>query len=163
MRPSPPPPSDRSSKLRSRLKIAIGKGLEFGPLNKPLVLKNEGDIRYVDAKTTEELRGWLPSSGSYESEDYVQIDYVWDGGDFRKVVGPDILFDYAIGSHVIEHVPNMIGWVNDIASVLADDGILSLAIPNKRYSLDVQRQETGCAQIIDDWLRPQCAERRTCI
>jgi SAM-dependent methyltransferase len=153
MRPSPPPPSDRNAKLRSRLKIASGKGLEFGPLSKPLVLKSEGDIRYVDAKSIGELRRWLPSSGSYKGEDYVEIDYVWDGGDFRKVVGPDIAFDYAIGSHVIEQVPNMIGWVNDIVSVLADDGILSLAIPNKRYSLDIQRQETGCAQVIDDWMR----------
>jgi hypothetical protein len=50
---------------------------------------------------------------------------------------------------VIEHVPDMIGWLADLASVLRPGGILSLAVPDKRYSFDVRRRCTELAELVD--------------
>ena len=62
-------------------------------------------------------------------------------------------FDYVIASHVIEHVPDMIGWMKEVSEVLKDDGILSLAIPDKRYSFDFQREISTPGMFIEAYLR----------
>lgn len=150
---------DRRATLLGRLNIAKGVGLEFGPLNKPLVTKKDGDIRYVDVKDSEGMKAFIGDVGGYVSSEYVDIDYVWSGGSFREVVGPDIHFDYAIASHVIEHTPNMFGWLDDIASVLKVGGIVSLAIPDKRYTFDVMRDVTPPSTFIDNWVRRESVPR----
>lgn len=149
----------RRAKLLNKLDVKNGIGLEFGPLNKPIVKKSDGDIRYVDVKDTEGMKAFIGDVGGYKSSEYVDIDYVWSGGSFRDVVGPDIEFDYSIASHVIEHTPNMLGWLDDIASVLKEGGIIALAIPDKRYTFDVIREVTPPAVFIDNWVRRESVPR----
>ena len=43
----------------------------------------------------------------------------------------------------------MIGWLADLASVLRPGGILSLAVPDKRYSFDVRRRCTELSELVD--------------
>ena len=64
-------------------------------------------------------------------------------------------FDYAIASHVIEHVPNPVGWMLEIFDVLKVGAVLSLAVPDKRYSFDLFRRETDSADLIDAWMRDE--------
>lgn len=141
------------------LPVANGDGLEFGPLNCPMVRKTEGSIRYVDVRSTDDLRATIPALGEYRPADFVEIDYVWPGGRFRDAVGSDALFDYAIASHVIEHTPNMVGWLNQVASVLKDNGLISLAVPDCRYSADILRGPTSTATIVADFLRADSQPR----
>jgi 2-polyprenyl-3-methyl-5-hydroxy-6-metoxy-1,4-benzoquinol methylase len=150
---------DRREKLLDRIDIENGIGLEFGPLNKPLISKSDGEVRYVDVKSSDEMRAFIPESNAYKPSEFVNIDYVWNGGRFRDVVGPNIEFDYSIASHVIEHTPNMFGWLDDISSVLKEGGIVSLAIPDKRYTFDVTRPVTSPAIFIDNWIRGETVPR----
>jgi len=45
-------------------------------------------------------------------------------------------FDYCLASHVIEHIPNPIAFFQSIAHLLKPGGVLSLAVPDKRYTFD---------------------------
>lgn len=146
---------NRRHKLLSGLNISSQIGLEFGPLNAPLVRRDEGDIRYVDVLPTEELRKATSEFGSYKRDDFVEIDYVWSRGNFREAIGSDIEFDYALASHVIEHTPNMIAWLGDMLSVLKLGGFACLAVPDKRYTFDILRQPTPPSIVIDNFLRKE--------
>ncbi len=51
-------------------------------------------------------------------------------------------FHYLIASHVIEHLPNPIGWLKDAWDLLSDDGRVVLAVPDHRYCFDALRRTT---------------------
>lgn len=146
-------PPDRKIALCGLLDIQNGKGLEFGPLSRPIVRPDEGDIRYIDHASTEALRDKYVINDGHDITEFVEISYVWNGGRLRDVIPNNEIFDYALASHVIEHVPDVIGWLIDIFSVLKDDGVLSLAIPDKRYTFDRYRTPTSAAILLDHWLR----------
>jgi hypothetical protein len=60
-------------------------------------------------------------------------------------------FGYAIASHVIEHVPDMIGWLWQIWSVLDDGAVLSLAIPHAQKIFDARRRLTTFADLVEPY------------
>ena len=49
---------------------------------------------------------------------------------FAESVGPDTKFDVVTANHVVEHHPNPSAMLKTMASLLADDGYLWLAVPN---------------------------------
>jgi len=61
----------------------------------------------------------------------------------------DERFDWIVASHVVEHTPDLIGFLNNCADVLTDDGILALIVPDKRYTFDRLRQQSSIGSIID--------------
>jgi len=71
-----------------------------------------------------------------------EVDYVWQG--FSQFIGAT-KFDWIIASHVIEHVPCVISFLRDCESVLKPDGVLSLAIPDKRRCFDKLREKSSLA------------------
>lgn len=147
-----PIPPDRKVALCGLINLATGVGLEFGPLTRPVVRPEEGDVRYVDAMSTDELKEQFKADTTHPPDLLLPISYVWKGGPLAPIVG-DQKFHYALASHVIEHVPDVIGWMNSILEVLEDGGLLGLAIPDKRYSFDFLRPTTTTAMLIDNWLR----------
>jgi hypothetical protein len=125
------------------------KGIEFGALDNPIYRREQGDIRFVDYTTTEGLRAH-PHAGTINKDAIVEVDYVWRGsGSLADVIETGELFDYAIASHVIEHVPNVIGWFIGISEVLKTGAIFNLAIPDKRYTFDVRRKLTTLGELIE--------------
>ncbi len=54
---------------------------------------------------------------------------------------------------MIEHTPDLIQFLNDCDEILNENGVVSLAIPDKRYCFDHFRPSTGLAQIIDSHLQ----------
>jgi SAM-dependent methyltransferase len=82
----------------------------------------------------------------------VDVDYLWGENSLNKLVD-EKRFDYIITSHVIEHVPDMIGWLKELADVLKDNGVLSLAIPDKRFTFDYYRELSTPGMFIESYLR----------
>lgn len=78
-----------------------------------------------------------------------EVDYVWNGGDYCTLTGKANYYDYILASHLIEHTTDFIGFFEQCAALLKDDGILSLAVPNKYYSFDFFRENTSLSQVID--------------
>ena len=58
-------------------------------------------------------------------------------------------FDAFIASHVIEHTPDLIGFLDTAATLLAPDGVVILAVPDKRYCFDYFRPLTTTGRVLD--------------
>jgi SAM-dependent methyltransferase len=132
------------------------RGLEIGPLDRPKVRKSEGRVFYVDHRSTEELRRDYSANSHMRSrlDQIVEVDYVVrDGATLSEAISPDGPFDYLIAAHVLEHLANPVGWLQDAARVLTGDGLICLVVPDKRYCFDTNRAETRPADWVDWHLR----------
>jgi SAM-dependent methyltransferase len=143
----------RNEKLLSGVELAHARGIEIGPLTSPIVSKEGSDVRYVDCTDQAGLRHRYAGDPSVDIANIVPVDAVWGERTLRECFADEPLFDYVVASHVIEHVPDMIGWLQEIAEVLRPGGLLCLAIPDKRYTFDYLRQPTRLCELIDAWLR----------
>jgi SAM-dependent methyltransferase len=150
------PPADalpgRRRRVHEVINPSVGRGLEIGPLCSPLVTKDEGDVFYVDVLPTEGLRAHYAADPTVDGALIVDVDVplLVDGRlrSIEEATGEVAPFDWAVASHVIEHVPDMIGWLADVADVLVDDGRLLLVIPDRRYSFDALRARTTVGQLL---------------
>jgi SAM-dependent methyltransferase len=131
------------------INVSIERGLELGPLHSPVVSKQEANITYVDHLSTEGLKKKY-SGHPVPGDQIVPIDYVLKGSLRETLKGKK--FDYVIASHVIEHIPDTVRWLQDVASVLKPGGILSLVVPDKRFTFDVMRNESRPADVIGAYL-----------
>jgi hypothetical protein len=57
-------------------------------------------------------------------------------------------FDAFVGSHVIEHTPDFIGFLDAAEILLSSRGIVILAIPDKRYCFDYFRPLTMTGEVL---------------
>lgn len=137
----------RKSKLLSKLGDQE-LVLELGPLHEPIAETGKHNVRYVDRMSHQELVEHYEPQGIPVSK-IVPLDHVWPPGEDLVSHIPSERFNYCIASHVIEHVPNLIEWLNQIASVMNTGGILSLAIPNREHTFDRERPLTTTAEIIE--------------
>jgi hypothetical protein len=151
--------SDKASKTLSRrdkilrfVDVPRLSGIEFGPLVSPVVRKADGNISYVDRASTEELRTCFAIDEKINIMEIMSIDYVWNDAPLLDCVQNN-QFHYAIASHVIEHVPDIVTWLSEVSDVLVDNGILSLVIPDKRYTFDCRRELSTMSDIIDAYIR----------
>jgi len=128
-----------------------GRGLEVAPYFNPLILKSEHDVAYTDYTSTEVLRRKASENPGATGREVPAVDFVWTPGrPLQECTGER--FDYAVASHVIEHVPNVIGWVNDILSVMRQGAVLALCVPDRRMTMDFYRQETTVGDLIGSWI-----------
>ena len=126
-------------------------GLEFGPLDRPILGKDKALIKYVDhADRLALLKKYegTGSAGTIDRKSVYEVDFVWPGGALAKCVPEGAQFDFALASHVVEHTPDMIGWLRSIADVLVVGGLLNLAIPDKERSFDHRRRVTSTSTFI---------------
>ncbi len=143
----------RLEKVLSCIDVGTQIGIEVGPLMNPIITRDMGQVRYIDHATTEELKTKYAHDLNVDISKIVDVDYVWGKEGLPDLVGKDAPFDYLVASHVVEHVPDFIGWLKEIHAVLKVDGILSLVIPDKRYCFDHHRQLTQGADVVDAFLR----------
>lgn len=122
-----------------------GFGLEVGPSYNPFLPKSEGynveTIDHADAKTLREKY----SDNASRIED---VDYISDGRSMAEIIGEVDRYDFIFASHVIEHVTDIIRFIQDCETLLKPDGRLVLAVPDKRYCFDVLRPLTTVGQAL---------------
>ena len=136
--------------------VATMRGLEIGPLAAPRVRKDEGNVLYVDHTDAAGLRSKYATNPVMKGrlDQIVEIDFVMsDALRIHEVVADSAPFDYVIASHLIEHIPDPVTWLLDVAAVLRPGGILSLVIPDKRFTFDVNRRTTEISDLVDAHLR----------
>jgi hypothetical protein len=142
--------SERHQFLTSNLDLEL-PGIEISPLFRPTVKKSESQVFYVDVCTADESR---QKHKHYQHDPILEIDVLWKPGEqLKKCVPPSSLFNWAIASHVLEHVPDPLGWINQILEILPIGGILSLALPRKEYCFDKFRNDTTTAELIEAWIQ----------
>lgn len=135
--------------LRRDIDVANGNGLEIGPLASPIVTPDLGRIRYVDHASTEELRRKYASDPAVDENAIMTVDFVWGEKTLAEAVGAAAPFDYVVASHVLEHVPDLVGWLNEVRDVLRPGGRLSLCMPDNRYTFDVRRRTSSLAEVVE--------------
>lgn len=138
----------RNEKLLADIDINHHIGLEIGALCSPVVPASCVGISYVDHLNTEGLRKKYETDPHVDVEKIVPVRYVWGGGPLVDIVSAK-QFDYVIAAHVLEHVPDLIGWLKYIAQVLRPGGILALVVPDMRYTFDCQRNLTTMADLLE--------------
>jgi predicted SAM-dependent methyltransferase len=130
-----------------------GFGIEIGPSHNPIAPKKNGyRVHTVDVASREEL------ITKYQTHDVKlknieEVDFVWKGENYSELTGKNKHYDWVIASHVIEHTPDLIGFLKDCDTILKDDGVISLVIPDKRYCFDHFRPITGLSKIIDSHIQ----------
>jgi len=139
---------DRREKIISKCNLN-GVGLEIGPSLRPVVPKRDGytveTIDHTDKKGLQEKY----SAHGHDIDDIEDVDYIWRGEKYADLTGKKDYYDYVIASHIIEHTCDLIGFLNDCSEILKENGILSLAVPDKNYCFDYLRPVTSISKVID--------------
>lgn len=126
-------------------------GVELGPLNRPLIRREDGDILYADHRSTEDLRAKYAGHELVVgpgAEPIVEVDLVLEHQSLGEALGPRAPVDYIVASHVIEHIPDPIGWLRDLAEILREDGLIFLVVPDKRFTFDFRRSPSTTGDLI---------------
>lgn len=134
---------------RSRREIAKrylrGHGIEIGALHNPLEVPGSVRVRYVDHLSVDELRKHYPELAH---EPLVDVDVV-DDGERLSTIG-DGTQDFVIGNHFLEHCEDPLGALGNMIRVLRPGGVVYLAVPDKRYTFDVDRPVTPTDHLVRD-------------
>jgi predicted SAM-dependent methyltransferase len=133
-------------------------GLEIGPSHAPMAPKREGfNVRVLDHTDQAELVAKYRHLGrpQHELDAVESVDYVWSGQSYQELVGPETRFEYIVGSHVVEHTPDLIGFLNDCESVLAHNGRVIMVTPDKRFCFDRFRPLSSLGDVLQQHEHPQ--------
>ncbi len=135
--------------LFESIDVRACKGLELGPFDKPLVPRHLGNVKYLDFVDEDTLRKRCAANPNRDAAQVVALDYVL--GDLSIGERVQERFDYVVASHVIEHVPNMLGWLRELSTLLTPDtGRLFLIIPDRRFTFDAERPPTTLGELIEN-------------
>ena len=122
---------------------AGASALEIGPFCKPLL--RGPNVKYFDVMDRLALEERARSIGMSDAV-APQIDFVSAIGDLAVV---DETFDYVLSSHCIEHQPDLIIHLQQVARILQPHGRYFLLIPDKRYCFDALIAESTIADVLD--------------
>lgn len=142
----------RRARLLELVDVSEGRGLEIGPLHSPIVTADVADVCYVDVFSQDQLRANYAHDSNVDLGEIPEIHFVLSGPEgvrpLSEAVRPAAPFAWVVASHVVEHVPDVISWLAEIAEVLDDGGQLLLAVPDRRFSFDILRPSTTVGQML---------------
>lgn len=148
-------PIARSVREFTSRRYLRGQGIEIGGLHRPLPLFEGATVKYVDRLSTEDLHRYYPKVAD---QPHVKVDIVDDGETLKTF--PDASVDFVIANHMVEHTRNPIATVGNFLRVVKPKGIVFMAIPDKRFTFDRNREVTPFAHIREDYLRgPEWSDR----
>ena len=126
-----------------------GRGLEIGPLHRPMVKHWRMKIDYIDRSTVEELRHHYPELAALP---LVEPDIIGDAQTLDNVA--DCSYNFLIAAHVIEHMKNPLRALNEWCRVVRPGGLIYLIAPDKRATFDINRVRTSLEHIVLDYILP---------
>ena len=126
-----------------------GRGLEIGPLHRPLAKHDGMQVDYVDRMSVADLRKHYPE---LRELDLVEPNIIGDAETLDTV--PDNTYDFLVAAHVIEHMRNPIGAIANWSRVLRPGGFIYMIVPDKRAIFDKQRVRTTVEHLVADYELP---------
>ncbi|MES0017234.1 methyltransferase domain-containing protein [Mesorhizobium sp. M0036] len=137
------------TKLLLSMFDASGFGLEVGPSYNPLLPKSRGyNVETIDHADAATLRQKYADNATQIEE----VDYVSDGRSILETIGKKGRYDFIFASHVIEHITDIVRFIQDCEALLKPDGKLVLAVPDKRYCFDALRPLSTVGQVIQAYI-----------
>jgi O-antigen biosynthesis protein len=125
---------------------------EVGPSYNPIAPKADGwKTSVLDHATRAELVKKYRGHPGVDVNRIEEVDFVWSGGSITDVVPAHLhgTFDAFIASHVIEHTTDMLGFLSTAETLLAPDGVVILAVPDKRFCFDYFKPLTTTGQVLE--------------
>ena len=116
--------------------------LEIGPFCQPLV-RGEA-VRYLDRLDAAGLRARAIALGMDPTGCPERIDFL---GGLDEVAADR--FDAVVASHSVEHQPDLVRHLEEVARVLTANGRYYLVVPDKRFCFDHFLAESTIADILD--------------
>jgi glycosyltransferase involved in cell wall biosynthesis/SAM-dependent methyltransferase len=130
-----------------------GAGLEIGPSHNPIAPKKAGyNVKILDHASASDLRIKYAGDPAVKLENIEEVDFVWRGEQFTKLIGRENCYDWIVASHVIEHVTDLLAFLQQCEKLLTQDGIISLVIPDKRYCFDYFRWPSNTGDVLDAFI-----------
>lgn len=126
-----------------------GKGLEIGPLHRPMLRHAGMDIDYIDRYSVADLRKHYPELNELP---LVDADIIGDAQTLSNISKDK--YDFLIAAHVIEHMKNPLGAVEAWTRVVKPGGLVYIIVPDKRITFDKQRVRTNLEHMILDYREP---------
>jgi len=148
--------SERAERALAAIDLS-GVGLEIGPSYDPLVPKASGaHVEIVDHLTTGELIKKYQDLGVKPDKITAieEVDHIWSGGRLVDAVGRRGDYDYVVAAHLIEHMVDLIGFLQDCQELLGSNGRLALVVPDQRFCFDFFKSATSAGQVVDAHLNP---------
>lgn len=134
----------RQGLLEDVARLDRDRGLELGAGDFQTVDASTGNCEYADYRTTEELAALFETS----PDALAPVSHVLTRGE-PLISQIDTRFDYIILCHVLEHIANPIGYLQDLRELLTPAGVVLLALPDKRRTLDRVRPSTTLDVLIE--------------
>lgn len=126
-----------------------GRGLEIGPSHSPITPKRDGyNVDIVDHLDADGLKQKYVGQ-NVDLESIEVVDFVWNGEDLVELTGGLQKYDWIIASHVIEHIPDLVSFLQQAERLLKANGCLSLVLPDKRYCFDHFSATSQTGDILD--------------
>ncbi|WP_419825243.1 hypothetical protein [Sphingomonas sp.] len=129
--------------LREGLTALIDTGrpaLEIGPFCNPLLTGEQ--VHYSDVLDADGLRARAAEIGIGPARCPERIHHVGGLGDVAE------RFDAVLSSHAIEHQPDLVRHLEDVAALLDPGGRYFLIVPDRRYCLDHYLPDSSLADIL---------------
>lgn len=143
--------NDRSALLLQSLDRS-SRILELGPSMSPVAPRSAGwNVTVVDHASREDLVEKYRNHPNVNVDRIEAVDIIWRGGPLHETVPAEQYgtFDALIASHVIEHLPDPIGFLDSAARLLHPErGVVVLAVPDKRWCFDALRQISTTGQML---------------
>jgi SAM-dependent methyltransferase len=125
-----------------------GAGIEVGPGHAPFPAPEDVAVRYVDRLTAAEHQALFPEFpidvGFPEPDVIADLDV--DG--LRHIESESQ--DFVICSHVIEHLADPIGFLDETHRVLRVGGVALILLPDRRHTFDHSRSATPLSCVLHD-------------
>jgi len=137
----------REQALRNLIETT-GLCLEIGPSYNPILPKRGGhQVETVDHCDAAELRAKYAAQPEVDAGKIEDVDHVWRGEPLADLVGAG-RFDIVVASHVIEHTPDMLGFLRECERALKPTGRLLLAVPDRRRTFDFFRPASTTGAVL---------------
>jgi|SRR5580658_7099511 SAM-dependent methyltransferase len=120
-----------------------GAGIEFGALDFPLAVPPGTAVQDADFQPAESVKQLFSVPGNVQSPHLVT--------DLESMHGVlSASQDFVIANHVLEHVEDPLKALHSVSRVLRTGGIAYLALPDKRFTFDKEREVTSLAHLLRD-------------
>jgi SAM-dependent methyltransferase len=127
-----------------------GSGVEIGPGHYPFPVNFPGvTVAYVDRWEPGDNRELFPELGP--NAIFPVPNYICNLDTDRLKPLADNSQDFVVASHVLEHVAEPIGLIDDIHRVLRPGGVALILLPDRRRTFDRRRRPTPLAHLVAEF------------
>jgi SAM-dependent methyltransferase len=123
-----------------------GTGIEIGARHQPFPLPEAATAKYVDRMTAADLRSQYKELATVP---LIDTDIIDDGETLATIT--DATQDFVVANHFIEHCQNPIRTFQNLCRVLKPGGVLFMAVPDKRFTFDIDRPPTSVEHLLRDY------------